>query len=90
MFHFESRPDLEGLTFSLMGADLDLALTCVQIALQTVDREKAIRNRLNARKAYDAGLRFMGGTNLSRGKRENLTQKLNYLKTALVKLGESF
>ena len=87
MFHFESRPNLEELTSGLMGADLDLALTCAQIALQTADREKAIRNRQNARKAYDAALRFMGSANLSRGERENVTQKLTNLKAVLAKLG---
>jgi hypothetical protein len=90
MYHFESAEKLGEVKLHLITADLDVALTFAQIALQTQDRQKAIHNRQNARKAYDAVLRYMGSASLSRFDRENMMRKLSSLKSALLSLGESF
>ncbi len=90
MYHFENAEPLNRVQAGFISIDLDIALTFAQIALQTREREKAIRNQHNARKAYDTVLRYVGTANLSRFEQENLTRKLALLKTALRSLGELF
>jgi hypothetical protein len=90
LYHFEGAEELNKLKADFIKTDLDVALTLVQIALQTKDRNKAIHNQQNARKAYDTVLRYMGSASLCRFDRENMMRKLSSLKSALLTLGESF
>jgi hypothetical protein len=90
LYHFEGAEELNKLKVDFIKTDLDTALTVVQIARQTNEREKAIRNQQNARKAYDAVLRYMGSASLGRSDRGNMMRKLSILKSALLSLGESF
>jgi len=69
---------------------LDVALSFAQIAGQADERQKVIRHQGNARKGYDAGLRFITVANVTRFDREILQLKLLALKSALLALGESF
>ena len=52
--------------------------------------KRVIRNQRNARKAYDTVLRYMGGASLTRLEHDDITKKLEMLKSALLGLGESF
>jgi len=90
LYHFETAEELSKLKVDFIRTDLAVALTFAQIALQTDKREKAIRNQRNARKGYDAVLRFMGTASLTRFERENITRSLALLKSTLLSLGESF
>jgi hypothetical protein len=90
LYHFEAAEDLTRLKVDFIRTDLDVALTFAQIARQTGESEKTIRNQRNARKAYDAVLHYMGTASLTRFDQENLTRKLALLKSALLSLGESF
>ncbi len=89
-FHFEAAETITSLKLDLIYADLDLALTLSQIARQTTDRDKSVRNRHNARRAYDALLKYMGSADLPRWDQEKITRRLAALKAILLKLGESF
>jgi hypothetical protein len=75
LYHFERTADPNRLTVAFINADLDVALTCAQIARQTPEAEKSIRNRRNARKAYDAVLQYTGSSNLTRFEKESITRK---------------
>jgi hypothetical protein len=90
LYHFEAAENLNKLKLDFIRTDLDVALTFAQIAGQTGEREKSIRNQLTARKGYDAVLHYVGTASLTRFDQENLTRKLALLKSALLSLGESF
>jgi hypothetical protein len=70
--------------------DLDVALSFAEIARQTDERAKVVRNQRNARKGYDAGLQFMSTANITDFEREIIRVKLGRLKSALLNLGEAF
>jgi hypothetical protein len=61
MFHFEGLQEDNPRQVDLIRTDLDVALTLVQVARQTREGAKASRSRRNARKAYDAIIRYVGG-----------------------------
>ncbi len=90
LFHFESADQLNTLKVELIKTDLEVALTFAQIASQTNDREKAIRNQQNARKAYDTVVRYAASATLTHFERERIATKLKLLKSALLSLGEPF
>ena len=90
LYHFEQSADVTRVKPDFINADLDAALTCVQIARQTLETEKALRNRRSARKAYDAVLQYMGSASLTRHQKESITRKMSNLKTFLHNLGETF
>ena len=69
--------------------DLDIAITFAQIAQESTDENKAARNLRNARKAYDAVLHFLSTAALTPRDRK-ITEKLAWLKSALMALGEQF
>lgn len=89
LYHFETA-ELKDLKPDFVRKDLDAALTFAEIARQTGDRAKAMRNQRNARSGYDAIIRYIGTVNLNRVESENITRKLALLKSALLSLGESF
>lgn len=78
------------LKVNFIKTDLDVALTFAQIASQTGDRDKAVRNQRNARKAYDTLVRYMDSASLDRSDLDAITRKLALLKSALLGLGERF
>ena len=63
-------------------------LTFSKIALETKDESKIVRNRANARKAYDAVLHFAPGTSLSAEEAQQIDASMALLKSALQQLGE--
>jgi hypothetical protein len=90
VFHFEADGELTMLKVNFIKTDLDVALTFAQIASQTGDRDKAVRNQRNARKAYDTLVRYMDSASLDRSDLDAITRKLALLKSALLGLGERF
>ncbi len=90
LYHCEAAEEMNKLKLDFVKTDLDTTLTFAPIAHRTGEREKAIRNRQNARTGYDAILRYAAIVNLTRWEQENLTRKLASLKSALLGLGESF
>lgn len=90
LYHFEAAEDPNALKVDFIKADLDVALTLTQIARQTNEREKAMRNQHNARKCYDAVLEYLGAASLDRHEQIQIARKLALLKSALFILGESF
>jgi len=89
LYHFESAEPSPAPPADRMKTDLDTALTLAQIARQTPDADKAMRNRQNARRGYDAVLRYLSTATLTVAQRQNFERKLVLLKSALVALGES-
>ena len=69
-------------------AELRAGLTFSHIALQSASQEKRERNRINARKAYDALLRFVDESALSVEGAEGFPNLLAQLKSNLLQLGE--
>lgn len=90
LYHFQTTGTPNALKVDSVKTDLDTALTFTQIARQTVDPDKAMRNRRTARGGYDGVLSYLGSASLSRPEQEHFTKKLALLKTALRSLGEVF
>lgn len=70
--------------------ELDTAITIAKHARQSTDAETVASHRRNARRAYDAGLHLLSTTTLSQMEYENVTAKLEWLRSALESLGEEF
>jgi len=73
-------------TLGFVLTELETATAFADIALMSDDVHKTLRNRLNARKAYETALRFMQV--LPEDDRARLADKLDPLKLKLVELGE--
>lgn len=71
--------------------DLEVAMTLIRIASNAAeDSEKRIRNRANARHAYDAVSRISSHAVLTDEERQDVDEKLAELRSALQGLGEFF
>ena len=79
----KNRPDVD-----FLRAELLTGRTLSHIALRSMNEEKRIRNQANARKAYDAILRFLPGSNLDVEQAAEIKSKLEELKSDLRLLGE--
>ncbi len=77
-----------GAGTEFIRAELLAGLTRANIARSTSDESKKQRNRSEARKAYDAILRFLPQTFLSQEEKEQIDSKLTELKLVLRSLGE--
>ena len=84
----EGSPGLSGAGTEFLRAELLVGITRAKIAQNTPDQDKKDRNRREARKAYDAILRFLPQTFLSQEEKEEIDFKLMELKVALRSLGE--
>jgi nucleoside phosphorylase len=83
-------PDLlspDGLGF--LRTELETGLTLARIARTAKQADKRNRNLLNARKAYEAVLRFMTGVILTTNQSRELKNELERLKKELRTLGEN-
>ena len=80
--------DSTGAGMEFLGTELRAGITRANIAKNTSDESKKQRNRQEARKAYDAVLRFLPGTFLSQEEKEEIDSKLTELKFALRSLGD--
>ena len=89
LYHFETAKEIDKLKVDFIRTDLDVALSFAEIARQTDEPEKAIRNQRNALKGYDAGFRFMSTAKITDFERELIGVKLRRLKSALLNLGET-
>jgi hypothetical protein len=76
----------EGLGF--LRSELETGLTLARIARSSTRADKRNRNLLNARRAYEAVLRFMPGVILTTSQSRDLKNKLERLKKDLRTLGE--
>lgn len=72
---------------TLIPAELETGLAFAQIAKRSA-HEKRDRNRKNARKAYDAVLRFRERVHCSSRDADVMNEKLERLRTDLAELGE--
>ena len=81
-----SNSDRLGLEYLI--SDMDLALTFLQIAATSSDRETRERNRKNARKAYETVLHFLPRLDPTAEERQTIEEKLAALRTRLQALGE--
>jgi len=68
--------------------ELRTGLTFSRIALKAAGEEKIRRNRVNARKAYDCILHFIPTATLSQADVQEISERMNELKSNLRKLGE--
>ncbi|PYV69661.1 MAG: hypothetical protein DMG96_33370 [Acidobacteria bacterium] len=71
-----------------LRSELSTGLTLTGIAQDSRDRARADRNRANARKAYDAVLRFAPKVGLSPDETAEIKSKLAQLRSELQRLGE--
>jgi hypothetical protein len=79
-------PRLQGVQF--LRTELLTGITLSDIALRTTDAHKKSRNRANARRAFDAVLRFLPSSNLKPEEAAEIGSKLEQLKSDLKQLGE--
>jgi hypothetical protein len=77
-----------GAGTEFLRAELLAGMTRANIAQNTLDESKKQRNRVEARKAYDAILHFLPQTLLLPEDQIEIGSKLNDLKFALRLLGE--
>lgn len=82
--------DLNQTRADFLKTELSVGLTFADIALNSKDDAKTERNRKNARSAYDAILKFIGGVALSKGESEEMASGMARLKSQLQELGEVF
>lgn len=85
---FSSASDGAGLAF--LRAELLAGFTRAKIAQDTTDERKRQRNRVEARKAYDAVLRFLPQALVSPDETEQIESKIAELKFVLTSLGEDW
>jgi len=71
-----------------LRTELIAGLTFSKIALRSKNAAKADRNRINARKAYDALLHFTPETSLSSEDAKEINAKMAQLRANLQQLGE--
>ena len=81
-------PDAGETGVEFFRKELRTGLTMARIALEAESRNKVDRNRANARKAYDAALRFIAKTPLTDEEAEEIRAMITRLKLALAELGE--
>ena len=81
-------PDANGTGVEFLRTELRTGLTMAKIARKAQSPNKADRNRVNARKAYDTALRFFAKTALTEEEAEELRGMITRLKLALSELGE--
>jgi hypothetical protein len=72
-----------------INTDLDVALTFTKIAQKSRNQETVTRNRANARRAYDTVLRYLQRVSATAEASEQINTKLEQVKSALQKLGET-
>jgi hypothetical protein len=80
--------DPNAVEVDFLRCEIRTGLTLAKIALGTTRRGTAIRNRANARKAYDAVLHFIPRVNLSSDETGEIKSNLEQLKSKLLLLGE--
>jgi hypothetical protein len=72
-----------------LGTDLDTAIIFTRLALEAdAGSAKRVRNRENARRAYDILVRLSETINFAPSEREEFEVKLSMLKANLQSLGE--
>ena len=71
-----------------LRSELQTGLTLTKIALDASRGDRTSRNRVNARKAYDAVVRFTPKVSLSESETNEIKSKLDQLRTQLQLLGE--
>ena len=83
------RQDFESNMIGFLMTELDLASTFIKIA-KSDGEEKTVRNRKNARKAYDTVVYFLGKGAIPQEEEAEIRVKLAPLKSDLQSLGEAF
>lgn len=78
------------VTADFLKVDMATALIFTEIALQTDDSIRKLRNRRSARKAYDSIVRLAEKVDLTPNDVELLSRNLERLKSELQTLGEVF
>ena len=81
-------PTLAEIDF--LRSEVDTGLTLAKIAHNANRDDRKSRNRLNARKAYDAVVRFTPRVTLTAEETDEMKTKMEQLKSELQKLGEEF
>jgi hypothetical protein len=78
------------LGVDFLFTECDLAVTFLNVADNTAIPETVLRNRGNARKAYDTILRYMPKLVLSATETQSIERKLSSIRTRLEAAGEQF
>jgi len=76
LYHFEATKEPTKLKVDFIKADLDIALSFAHIAGQAGEHQNVIRHQGNARKGYDAGLRFITAANVTQFDQQIIRCKL--------------
>jgi len=82
------KPAISRPAVDFLRAELLTGRTLSNIALRSLNQEKRTRNQANARKAYDAILRFLAGSKLDVEQAAEIKSKLEELQSDLRLLGE--
>jgi predicted ribosome quality control (RQC) complex YloA/Tae2 family protein len=83
-----NRSDIERAELGFLHAELQVGMSLASFALDTNRGDAVERNRVNARKAHDAVVRFMPLVKLSAAESDEIKRKLADLKSKLKLLGE--
>ena len=82
------KSDINLTELGFLRAELAVGLSQARLASRAKRRNEIEQNRTNARKAYDAVLRFMPKVNLTPSDEKEIKAKLGELKSKLKLLGE--
>ena len=83
-----NRSDIGRAELGFLRAELQVGMSLASFALRAKREDAIERNRLNARKACDAVLRFMPGVKLAASEADEIKTKLGELKLKLKLLAE--
>ncbi len=79
---------IRGVEFILVELDLGLTFSNIALSFSKKSSERGLRNKRNARMAYDSVMRFLPLLRLTKIESETIEQKCTLLRSRLLKLGE--
>lgn len=82
-------PDVNSTKLELLNTELDVGHTFASLALTTRKESTRIRNRYNARKAYNIAVQYAGEVTLTHGEERKIKAGLARLRSELQLLGET-
>jgi hypothetical protein len=84
----EEAADFQDAVIRFLNTEADVGLTLASLAAESRDAKKRLRNRRNARKAYDSALRYFDKAAPTDAELKVVQQKMATLRELLKSLGE--
>lgn len=79
----EASQHYQALKLQFILTELGLASTFCDVAISTMDKERATRNVKHARQAYESAARFLSSAKLTAAEARNVNERMNILRAEL-------